>query len=272
MSKAHRIIEIAFDHGIREFDTAQAYENSEKVLGSIFAAQGIVDKVRIITKPILNSDSLSRSPVQESLNRSLENLGISKLYCFMLHREELLDQWNNDLGEIITELIDNGLIEHIGVSVYSPQRALQALDIEGISVIQIPSNALDRRFENTGIFSASISRGKQIYVRSIFLQGLLLLEPKELSPGMAFAEATLNAFKRFAEKTNISPHNLALSYVREAYPEAKIIFGVETPAQASHNLRTWQMPPNDEIVDQIQTCFRSVDPKILNPGLWRKGN
>ena len=265
---AAAIIEAAIGGGIREFDTAQAYSRSEKILGRVLSSLGAENSVRIITKGLVEENPGTDGRFRDVVTKSLDNLGIRKLHAFMLHKERLLDKWDGGLGAWARALRDSGLIEHIGVSVYSPEKALQALAIEEITIVQIPSNALDRRFEKAGVFQEANSRKKRIYVRSIFLQGLLIMPLEDLPSQMAFAAPTLKVFRSFADSAGISRHQLALGYVRDAYPDARIIFGAETHEQIRINTAAWLTPLSNGMVQQIQERFKNIDSRVLNPALW----
>ena len=65
---AKQIIKEAIEAGIREFDTAQAYGCSEKVLGRVIAALGVMDQVKIITKGITDFSDSSSMALQVSGN------------------------------------------------------------------------------------------------------------------------------------------------------------------------------------------------------------
>ena len=70
------------------------------------------------------------------------------------------------------------MIKRIGVSIYTQREFLQAANDDRLDVVQVPHNLYDRRFE----FGKSGNDDKpefSIYARSIFLQGLLLLNPAE---------------------------------------------------------------------------------------------
>ncbi|RJQ30474.1 aldo/keto reductase [Candidatus Parcubacteria bacterium] len=266
---AKTILKLALNAGICEFDTAQGYGSSEKILGEALSSLNATDQVRIITKPSADIDLFLAGSLKDALTISLDRLGIKRAYGFMLHKERLLDQWQNGLGKCMKGLAEAGLVEHIGISVYTPKKAFQALSIDEITIVQIPSNVLDRRFEEAGVFREAARRRKQLYVRSVFLQGLLLVEPEGLSPRMAFAAPTLDALRSLADSAGITCHRLALGYVRDAYPDAKIIFGAETPEQVARNVEAWRKPLLNGLVEQIQERFRDVEVKVLNPVLWQ---
>ena len=266
--RVHDIIKTAWDCGIREFDTAQAYGNSEQVLGLALKKLGLSHKVKIITKlnPALNY--LDKDLMDNALEKSLDFLNVSKISCLMLHREEMLDFWTKGLADILKNFTFSGRVEKIGVSVYTPEKALEALNIEEIDVIQVPANILDRRFEKAGVFKIAIQKNKQIFIRSIFLQGLILMDQAQLSDDMEFAQKTLEQLDGLVKEFSIDRNHLALGYVKNKYPEAKIIFGAETPIQIKENFDTWQESISIDLVNRIESIFRNVDEKILNPVLW----
>ena len=267
---AEAIIESAWRGGIREFDTAQAYGTSEEVLGRVIRKNDLRDRIKITTKLLPEIDHLSREAVFASVKQSLRHLGISKIHCLLLHRENLLQQWDEGIGNIMKALIDSHLVESVGISVYSPDSAVRALNNDGISAIQIPSNVFDRRFEKAGILGDDFPIDKQIYIRSIFLQGLLFLNPDDLPSNMMFAYQTLNQYESLVKKHNTSKFELALGYVKKAYPKAKIIVGTETSHQVNECLSTWQSVIPDNILNDVRELFMDVDKRILNPGLWPK--
>jgi aryl-alcohol dehydrogenase-like predicted oxidoreductase len=182
----------------------------------------------------------------------------------------MLSKWKAGAGETLRGFISSGKVRHIGVSVYSPEKALEALDIEGIDMIQVPSNILDRRFEKRRVFDLATMRGKQIYVRSVFLQGLILMDSGDLPQHMLFAMPVLDRIKALSKELGLTRHELALGYLRQRMPAAKLLIGAEIPEQVSENLLAFARAPRADIVTPIQKHFDQVDEKILNPVLWRK--
>ena len=265
---AEAIIETAWSGGIQEFDTAQAYGTSEEVLGKTLQKTNLSDRARITTKLTPEVDHRSIKAVFDFVEKSLNRLGVSKIHCLMLHREQLLQQWHDGISQTMKELIDSRVVGSVGISVYSPNAALRALNTDGITAIQIPSNVFDRRFEKAGIFNEDFPIDKQIYIRSIFLQGLLFLNPDDLPSNMMFAYQTLNKYESLVKKHNTSKLELALGYVKEAYPKANIIVGAETSHQVNECLSAWQFVLPDNILKDVRELFMDVDERILNPGLW----
>jgi aryl-alcohol dehydrogenase-like predicted oxidoreductase len=262
------IIETAWKGGIREFDTAQAYGTSEKILGRVIQRKNIQDRIKVTTKLSAEIDHMSRKAVFVSVRQSLSLMGISAIHGLLLHTEQMLQQWDKGIECAMKALIDSHLVETVGISVYSPETAMRALNTDGITAIQIPSNILDRRFEKAGIFDDVMSTNKQIYVRSVFLQGLLFIKSNDLPSNMGFAQQTLRQFESLVEKYHISRLELALGYVKHTYPHAKIIVGAETPHQVKECLSSWKSVISEDILNAVRERFINVDKRILHPGRW----
>jgi aryl-alcohol dehydrogenase-like predicted oxidoreductase len=258
----------AWIQGVREFDTAQAYGESESVLGRVLSSLGITRQARVISKLHPMLDHQDSNALGSALQQTLARLGQARLYGLMLHRENLLDLWDAGLNETLNSFVDSGLVEHIGVSVYTPQAAVRALERSDIDLVQMPSNILDRRFEKAGVLREAQRCGKQIYIRSVFLQGLLLMSVDDLPESMQFAISVLERLEDFSRETGFSQKQLALGYVRSVYPAQKVVLGCETLQQVTDNLKLWSTELPEEIIAALRGEFKNIDEKIINPSLW----
>ena len=267
---ATAIIREAWENGIREFDTAQGYGVSEKVLGKALAELGFSKEARIISKFDPNLDHLNASDMSRALDESLKRLGVQSLYGIMLHREEMLSLWDKGLGEILHDFVLSGRVEKIGISVYSPDKAIKALKTEGIDMVQLPANIIDRRFENAGVFKLADERKKTIYIRSIFLQGLILMNPREIPAKMAFARPVIEKLVSLSDDIGLSRQEIALGYIKSEMPNAHVIFGAETPKQVIGNAKAWKEKMPESLGNKVRALFATVDEQILNPSLWPK--
>ena len=267
---ARQIVKTAWEKGIREYDTAQGYGESEKVLGNSIRSLGLGPELKVITKldPIL--DHLDEVELELSVKKSIRSLNIRILHGLMLHREGHLLHWEKGLGEIVQGFVKKGLTAKLGVSVYSPEMAMLALKTDGIDMVQLPSNILDRRFEKAGVFDFAEEMGKQVYVRSVFLQGLVLINVEQLPKHMTFALPVLKKIEGVSIDTGLTMKELALGYVKRAYPNAKILFGAETPRQVEENVDMWRRNPQEDFIEQAKELFDDVEERVLNPASWRR--
>jgi aryl-alcohol dehydrogenase-like predicted oxidoreductase len=268
LETAIAIIRTAWEQGIHEFDTAQVYGISETILGKALSTLGIAKEARIITKlaPKLNPNNVTE--LQQALEDSMERLQIQSLHGLMLHREEWMNCLNDGLYSILQQIREKGTTHHLGVSLYSPLKAIQVLELELFDMIQIPANVFDRRFEEAGVFQLADKREKQVYIRSIFLQGLLLLSPEELSPQMAFSEPVLRQFDHLCKEHALTRHKASLLYIKAKYPKAKVVIGAETQTQIEQNIAEWNDNIPEGLVQEISQTFLNIDETIIDPNRW----
>jgi len=268
LQRAREIVLTAWEGGIRYFDTAQAYGNSERILGDILADLEITDQAQIITKPAPNVDHSNKKDMEAALKKSLKNLRTGRLYGLMLHREEFLDIFEIGLADTLKGFLKHGVVDNIGVSLYSPSKAKTALTSEIVHMLQVPANICDHRFRNEGVFALAKEKKAAIFIRSVFLQGLLVMDIKALPGKMQHAVPVIEQMESLCRKHSITKQGLALSYVRQKYPHAFIIIGAETQQQLVNNLCIWKNDLAESIMTQVDKLFTNVDEKIVNPTLW----
>lgn len=262
------IINEAWEQGIREFDTAQGYGVSEQILGKALFELGITNEAGIISKFNPTIDHLNAAAMSEALDRSVKRLGVPMLSGIMLHREDLFSLWDKGLAKMLQAFVASGKVKKIGISVYSPEKAIEALNTDGIDMVQLPANILDRRFENARVFHLAEKKKKQIYIRSVFLQGLLLMEPEEILTTMAFAIPVLEKIKTLSHDLGLSRQEIALGFIKSGFPNAHVIFGAETKYQVKENVLIWKKKMPELLCNKVRTLFADVSEKILNPTLW----
>lgn len=264
------IVRAAWEGGITRFDTAQAYGDSEAVLGRAFATLGIAAEVRVLTKLDPRIPGEDKRALRRSVQGSLERLGVPALYSLLLHREEALDMLDGGFREMLAELRHSGLVQRLGVSVYKPARAHQAMETDLLKVIQIPASILDRRFQEAGVFAAAMEAGVEVNIRSAFLQGLILMNADHVPAGMGELKPVLNHLEAMSRKYQLSRQAMAMIYLRDRYPEAMVVFGAEEPVQVQQNMRCWQEETPAGFLEEMDKAFPGLDETILNPSKWGK--
>ncbi len=276
---AKGIIEEAYRQGITEFDTAQDYGPSESILGAAFTALGIIDKVKVFTKLNPAIDIRQPAEIAKAVHSSLECLRVKSLSALMLHRQEQLSVWNAQIYPSLLPMQKEGLVSRFGVSVYTPQAAREALETKGIDCVQIPSNILDQRFGRAGIFDLAKARGKEVYVRSVYLQGLLLMDESRIPEGIKFAAPFVRQVKALAQQYNVAMDELCLGYVLAKWPDSKVVVGAESIQQVARNGKIARQQLPQALLSNAEILFTNVDERVVNllmwpwgtPGLMRKG-
>lgn len=264
---ALEIAKTAWQGGVREFDTAAGYGESETTLGRIFKELGIECDVEVNSKPATNWDGQDFDALERDIDTSLENLNVSSLHTLILHRERLLENWEHTRAGL-NRFIQDGRVRQVGISVYTPEAGANALSLEGLDVVQIPSNFLDRRFERADLQNLSKDKGKSLQIRSIFLQGLIFMSPNDLPNAMSFARETINDVQDFLADMELTPLEAAIGYVRQAWPDSALLFGAETPNQVKENLEAFARPVPSSFFKEAQKRFPDLPEKLLNPSMW----
>jgi len=268
LKTAREIVKTAWEGGIRCFDTAQGYGDSERILGDIFSDLGISKEVRVITKPDPHIDHKNRDELEKALKKSLTILRLERLHGLMLHRESFLDLYDDGLYDIMRHFVEQGLVEHIGISLYSPDKALPALDKDIISMLQVPANMCDQRFYKTDLFELAKTKKTEIYIRSVFLQGLLLMSKESLPEHMKFAANVIDKVEQLCQAFNLTKQELAMRYIMQKYPRAFIVVGAETQEQVKNNICIWKYSKPVSVVTEVDNIFSDLDERIINPTLW----
>ncbi|HEH9429798.1 TPA: aldo/keto reductase [Aeromonas sobria] len=249
------IIALARQAGIDTLDTAQAYGNAEQRLGTRDTTDfTLIDKL---------APGLPLADVHNAVNNSMRMLGRKRLDALLLHRSQ---DASPALFELLTELQHQGTVGKLGVSVYSPEE-LGAWIAVGypLELVQLPANLLDQRFLRTGWLDKLVDMGCEIHVRSLFLQGLLLMEPAQ-RPDYFHRFAT--EFRRFDNWCpSLGPLGRALSIMTALPQVSRFVVGVcheqelaaiVAASQALHEC-------NETEIAQLA----SLEQGLINPALWR---
>ena len=259
------ILDAALDAGICMFDTASAYGTSEELLGRYgLAARGgqIISKLH----PAVEGE---RRDVQGEIRRSLVRLAASRLYCYMLHRVEDLD--DASVMDVMEDAKARGWTDKIGVSIYSPEAAMRAAEDSRIDVIQVPYNVLDQRLDDCGFFEYAKENGKEVFARSSFLQGLLLMSPADAETKVAGSGVYVERFQSMAAEDGFLPREAAMLYALCHAGISYVVFGVDTSAQLRENTSlASRCRAFSATYQKMYGAFRDIDVNILEPQRWRK--
>lgn len=264
--KAEELLGFAWDSGIRTLDTAQAYGNSEEVIGS-FSRANPKRVFRVITKLAPNIDPNNSDAIRRANNLSWIRLGVPP-GDLLIHDARLLRDWDGNFRKTLNVMIGNGEIRGVGVSVYEPEEFQLALKIPEITLIQAPFNVFDRRLRDSGLLSQAAKLKKKVFIRSIFLQGLLLMQPQNLPSKMSFAMPTLFRWQKLCQNYLITPLEAALGYVLNEAPEISLVIGSETKKQITANLTILkQQRLNPNFLEALNN-FHIDEPRIYSPANW----
>lgn len=281
-AQSKKMLKTAINNGVSAIDTASSYGDSELIIGNSLD-RGLKSRVSIITKldplgnlPAQAETSVIDSFVDASVYRSLSRLGADQIDTLLLHRASHMTEFNGAIFKRLLSHLDSGLIGSLGVSVQSPAEFIEALDYTAIGHIQMPFNLLDWRWEDAiaQLKRARASRNIVIHLRSVFLQGLLLLRD-----GRAWKKANysdpdalfhwLDGAVELYERESIQ--DLCISFVNGLDWVDGIVIGMETHAQLAENLMLFSKKPLDASqYDELVGSRPHLQEATLNPSLWAK--
>ncbi len=125
----------AYDGGIRFFDTARAYSDSEHKLGLAFGG-GIREKLYIATK----TGAQTGEAMREDLKKSLENLKTDYIDVYQFHNPAFCPKPGDDSGlyDAALEAKKEGKIRHIGITNHRLLVAKEAIESNLYETLQFP--------------------------------------------------------------------------------------------------------------------------------------
>jgi aryl-alcohol dehydrogenase-like predicted oxidoreductase len=268
MSEVINILDVAKQAGMRIIDTAPLYGTSEKVLGSCLQNY---HGFKIVTKtPQFKKNFIIPEDAQyltDIFYRSLENLKQSSIYGLLVHDvNDLLSKNGHLLVESVVRLKEQGLVEKIGVSVYTGKQIDQVLDRYKIDLIQVPINVLDQRLILSKHLQKLKQHGVEIHARSVFLQGLLLMLPEHM--GMHFKSVTEHICKYhlFLRSYGLSPVQGALAFVNQQKEIDSVLVGVCSRRELIQIIDSLNYLSE---LDYDFSSFSHSEEQIINPTMWK---
>lgn len=268
-----RMLEFAWERGIRDFDTARAYGDAEEILGEFVRANGVSREIRIVTKLTPNlletggGDPASVIPAEAEI--SLERMGISRLDGFLLHTPS--DFYRGGVPAALQHCINQGLTRSVGVSVYETDDALKVAESGMATYIQLPFSVFDRRAIECSLFETAAARGVKVVARSAFLQGLIMMEPHEVPQHLREVVPASESFAAAAARYNMNRAEAAIRYALSLPGISQVVFGVDNMKQLADDLNyASEGPLDDDCFSHLTQSVSALSKAIIFPSLWSK--
>lgn len=265
------IIDAAIAGGVNCFDTAAAYGQSEEILGQAMKDLGIADQVAVVTKikaltpEELESPQRAGSTIRASVEDSLQKLQLECLPIVLFHREH-----DGEFLGVLEQLRDQGKLRHFGVSCSNvPGGAAEFVSGGRVSALQIPANIVDHRHFQSGILQESSVRNVAIFVRSIYLQGLLTMAEERVPDRLLGILPERRRLSSIAEASGLSLTELALRYMLSLPGITSVLTGVETKEQVEQNLAMFSRGNlSEDVMSAIHKVSGELPESIITPSMW----
>lgn len=213
MEEADIILKKAYAHGIRFFDSARAYSDSEEKIGH--ALSDVRENIYISTKTM----ATTVEDFWKDLDMSLKMLKTDYIDIYQFHNSSFCPKPNDGTGlyEAMLEAKQQGKIHFIGITNHGINVAKEALESGLYDTLQFP-------------FSYLASEKEEALVRSCEENDIGFICMKALSGGL------------------ISRSDAAYAYINE-YANALPIWGIQKESELDEFISYQDQPPvmNDEI-------------------------
>jgi aryl-alcohol dehydrogenase-like predicted oxidoreductase len=259
--ESKRLIQTAQSLGINRFDTAPVYGLAEEILG---IALNKHQELRISTK-IGPSACQNIGILKDSIDTSLAKLKISRIDTLYIHDERvLLDGNGANVIRNLESLKSSGVYSKLGVSVYRLESLFEIIKkFPSIKVFQVPENICDRRIQESEPF-AKLQKGElEFVVRSVFMQGLLLMNPEDIPVKLSGASKAIESLILTARLNALSVLDLCMAYVRSISWCSGILVGVMSPLQLMEIANS-----NAQLPKNWQKKVLKIPNEVIDPRKW----
>jgi len=256
-----QILSVAQDNGINHFDTAKSYGDAEIILGKFLDKS----KPLFIDSKIALPECKSANSIVDAVNESLNVLGIPKLNTLYLHNADLLSG-NNSLiiRQGMEKVLDLGLAANLGVSVYTLKQLKEVnAKFPLLSNFQVLENICDRRLIHLKELVDFTNKGNVVNIRSVFLQGLLLMSPKNLPDKLQKATHSIQDLNKYAIENHVNVFDLCIAYIKKIPWVGNYLVGVESPSQLREILGS-----SFELKENWETQISQLPEELKDPRFW----
>lgn len=256
------ILEFALENKIEYLDTGNDYGNSESIIGEI--SQELNTNFKVFTKLHFDFENNSIDVAKNEIIKSANKL--NKIYGLLVHNSKyLLTSKSDDIMNMLLDFKNSGIIEKIGVSAGTTDQIKNIINKYHIDVVQLPTNILDQRFLQSGLIDLMHEKNIEIHIRSVFLQGLLLMKKEDMPK--YFQELNLDLLYNAIKEKNISMIKLSLEYAKSLNVD-RIIVGIDNKDHLAGIINEYNEPFNNDINFKD---FCVSDERFTNPANWNVG-
>lgn len=243
------VLEAAFEAGIRYLDSADMYENEERLGRLLKQVSNRPDDLLIATK-YGHGKPFTADGIRRSVEQSLEALELQRIPLMMLHDPRGVEDMAQILGEGgalagLRALQDEGLVGSIGVATGTIGPLHQAVDSNEFDVIQFPRlyTLVNRAAKTSGLLEKAKERGIGTQLAAPFTGNILATGVRGVAnPLYAYWPAQpeiIEAVGRMQNRTDelgITIAQAAVAYVATEPLIDAVVIGVRSPEELAQNI------------------------------------
>ena len=156
-----------------------------------------------------------------------------------------------------------------GISIYTKEEFNKVIYNKQVDVLQVPHNILNRQIDQE-CFELAPKYNKKIIIRSIFLQGLLSSDWKNLINKLPELQNVLRQIQEIASKHEYTLEECAFAWLHSFHNIYGVVIGVDNLEQLKVNYKNFSnVKNNSELIEDLKTLV-VPDPNVVDPRFWEK--
>ena len=255
-----KFLNYCYSKNYDSFDTAYAYENSHKILGSWIKKHNIYPK---LSTKIPDLNNYPNKSIELLFSEIMKKLNVSKVNNLFLHKPSNWHHFN--IKNYIESLLKKRIISKFGLSIYEEKDMI--ID-PSIKIIQLPGNIFNQKVLRSDTIKKFISEGGSVHIRSIFLQGLLLIEPNRIPSSLKETKKGVLFFNNIAKELKIDKLQLALLCAHYMLPKSKLIIGIDNTEQFKKIISNENIFYNKTDIKEVVKMGEKYSSKIWDTRNW----
>lgn len=262
VEEGKKILAEANRAGVDTLDTAIAYGDSEATLGQIGVANWqIFSKLPRMPDDISDVDGWVEAQIVGSLSR----LKVAQLDGVLLHYPvQVFSGQGRKLPIALQKSREAGLVKKIGASIYGPGELSDLLGVFDVDLIQSPLNIVDRRLIDAGWLAKLTLAGVEVHVRSVFLQGLLLMAESKRPGKFTQWQSLWAVWDSWLRRNNLTALEACLRFALNVDDVSKVVIGVDG---VNHLKQILAIP--SQRLPELPDFSGLYDERLINPSTWR---
>ena len=259
-SEVFKIQNLIYKSKISFIDTSANYGNSEKKIGnSELRNLNIITKFKL-PKKIVNIKKWTDLKIKTSLS----NLKTNRIYGLLIHDvRDIFGKKGKEYLKCLYYLKKIGIVKYIGLSVYSPKDLEKVWMFWRPDIVQLPFNIFDQRFLHSNWLLKLKKNKVKIFVRSCFLQGLLVSDYLLLAKFKKYHKY-LNFFRDWCRVNKISRKKACIHFIKKHSNLINfLIIGFNNHVQLKEIIKIYKQK-----TVSIPYVFRNENLSLIDPRRW----
>ena len=288
--EVEKIINLAIETGINFIDTAEAYGESESVLGEIL--KGKRDKFVIATK--IGGNHFDYKTAKEHLTGSLKRLKTDYVDLYQVHWPKMKHLWHKedmsekdyqDIVDSMAKLKEEGLIRYAGVSNFRKKHLLNFPEEIFSSVIvsnQVPYSLLWRCYDIDGTTDFCMKNKIDYLAYSPLAEGLLTGRFKDRSeiqegirknnvlfnePVYSNVMKVVDEIEKIAKELGMTVAQISINWCISKNYVASALVGMRKSKHFEENVKSFEKKLPYEVIKKLDEISMEFQRNYLVEGL-----